>query len=126
MKILYIATISNTVNAFLIPQIKMLVDQGHHVDVAFNIVQEVKPEIAEMGCRVHVLEFQRSPLNKDNYKAYIKLKEIVKTEKYDLVHTHTPVASACVRLACKKMKGVKIMYTAHGFIFTKVHHLRIG
>ena len=77
MKILYVTTISNTVNAFLIPHIKMLIDEGHQVDVAFNIEQEIKPEIYEMGCKIHQLPFQRSPLKKDNLIAYKKLKHII-------------------------------------------------
>ncbi len=47
------------------------------------------------------------------------MKKLIKNEGYDLIHTHTPVASACVRLACKKMQGVKVIYTAHGFHFFK-------
>ena len=96
------------------------------MDVAFHIEQEVKSEVFEMGCKVHNLEFQRSPFNKDNYIAYKKIKKIIKDEKYDLVHTHTPVDSACVRLACRKMKNVKVLYTVHGFHFLKVHQLRTG
>lgn len=119
MKILFVTTISNTVNAFLIPHIKMLRDHGHQVDVAFNIVQEVKTEILEMGCKVHNIEFQRSPVSRKNISAYMKLKNLIISEKYDLVSTHTPVASACVRLACRNMKNVKVVYTAHGFHFYK-------
>lgn len=119
MKILYVTTISNTVNAFLIPHIKMLINQGHHVDVAFNIEQEVKPEIFEMGCKVYELTFQRSPLKKDNFRAYKMLKNIIISEKYDLVHTHTPVGSALVRLACRNLNNVRVFYTAHGFHFFK-------
>ncbi|PEW03717.1 glycosyltransferase family 1 protein [Bacillus cereus] len=117
MKILYVTTISNTVNAFLIPHIKLLIEQGHQVDVAFNIVQEVNPELIKLGCVIHNIEFQRSPVDRRNYSAYKKLKRIIQGEGYDVVHTHTPVASACVRLACKKIEGVKVMYTAHGFHF---------
>ncbi|MCQ6526094.1 glycosyltransferase family 4 protein [Bacillus mycoides] len=117
MKILYVTTISNTVNAFLIPHIKLLIEQGHQVDVAFNIVQEVNPELIKLGCVIHNIEFQRSPLDRRNYSAYKKLKRIIQSEGYDMVHTHTPVASACVRLACNKIEGVKVMYTAHGFHF---------
>lgn len=119
MKILYVTTVSGTVNAFLIPHIKMLVEQGHQVDVAFNIKTQVKQEIISMGCKIHSLEFERSPLNKGNYTAYRRLKKIIQNEKYDLVHTHTPIASACVRIACRKLKNVKVFYTAHGFHFYK-------
>lgn len=119
MKILYVTTISDTVNSFLIPHIKMLVDLGNHVDVAFNINQEVRPEIIDMGCKIHILDFQRSPINVNNYVAYKKLKKIIRDEKYELVHTHTPVASAIVRLVCKNIKDIKVLYTAHGFHFFK-------
>ncbi|OPJ55317.1 glycosyltransferase family 4 protein [Alkalithermobacter paradoxus] len=119
MKILYVTTISNTVNAFLIPHIKMLIDEGHHVDVAFNIEQEVKPEIYEMRCKIHQLPLQRSPLKRDNFRAYKMLKNIIISEGYDLVHTHTPVASAIVRFACRNLNNVKVFYTAHGFHFFK-------
>lgn len=119
MKILYVTTISNTVNAFLIPHIKMLINQGNQVDVAFNIVQEVNPELIALGCKVYNLEFQRSPLKINNYTAYKKLKNLILSENYDLVHTHTPVASACVRLACRKLNNIKVFYTAHGFHFFK-------
>ena len=119
MKILYVTTISNTVNAFLIPHIKMLIDGGHQVDVAFNIEQEIKPEIFEMGCKVYELPLQRSPLSRDNFRAYKMLKNIIISGGYDLVHTHTPVASAIVRLACRRLSSVKVFYTAHGFHFYK-------
>lgn len=119
MKILYVTTISNTVNAFLIPHIKMLIDEGHQIDVAFNIEQEVKSEIYEMGCKLHQLPLERSPLKKDNLRAFKMLKNIISIEGYDLVHTHTPVASAIVRLACRKLSNVKVLYTAHGFHFYK-------
>lgn len=119
MKILYVTTISNTVNAFLIPHIKMLIEEGHEVHCAFNIVKEVNEELIKMGCKIHNIEFQRSPLRKENIKAYKKLKKLIQQEKYDLVHTHTPVASACVRLACKNFNNIKVIYTAHGFHFYK-------
>lgn len=119
MKILFVATISNTINAFLIPHIKFLINQGHEVDVACNIVSEIDTKIIELGCKVHNIEFQRIPLKKDNYKAYKKIGEIVKREGYELVHTHTPIASFLVRLACKSNLKVKILYTAHGFHFMK-------
>jgi len=118
MKILHVTTISNTAK-FLIPHIKMLIELGHTVDVAFNIRQEIDPEIVKMGCKVHTIDFQRSPLHKDNIKAYVTLKKIITINNYELIHTHTPVASAITRLVCKNMGNIKIIYTAHGFHFYK-------
>jgi glycosyltransferase involved in cell wall biosynthesis len=63
------------------------------------------------------MEFQRSPLTRDNYSAYKKLKKLIIEKNYDVVHTHTPVASVCARLACRNLDNVKVIYTAHGFHF---------
>ena len=117
MKILYVATISRTIHAFLIPHIKMLIEKGHQVDVACNMVTEEDDRLLSLGCRYFNLGFQRSPVSMKNISAYRALKKLVRAEGYNLVHTHTPVASACVRLACRGLPGVKVFYTAHGFHF---------
>ena len=119
MKILYVSTISNTINAFMIPHIELLLDKGNHVDVACNIQREINPRLLERNCKVYNIEFQRSPLNKHNYNAYKKVKRLIQDEKYDLVHVHTPVASFLTRMACRKIPNLKILYTAHGFHFFK-------
>jgi glycosyltransferase EpsD len=119
LKILFVTTISNTINAFLIPHIELLVELGHEVDIACNIVREIDPKLLELGCKVHKVEFQRSPLKKDNYIAYKKIKKLVLSEGYELIHTHTPVASFLTRLACRNFTNVKVLYTAHGFHFYK-------
>jgi glycosyltransferase EpsD len=119
MKILYVTTISGTVNAFLIPHIKFLIEQGNEVGVAFNTIQEVSSELIKYGCKIHQIEFQRNPLKKENFTAYKKIYKIVSEEGYELVHVHTPVASFFTRLACRNMKHVKMLYTAHGFHFFK-------
>lgn len=124
MKILYVTTISNTINAFLIPHIELLISQGHQVDVACNINKEISESLISKGCNVYNIEFQRSPFTKENLVALKKIKNLIKAKEYDIVHTHTPIASTCVRLACKKNKKVKIIYTAHGFHFFQGAPLR--
>ncbi|MCM3586976.1 glycosyltransferase family 4 protein [Mesobacillus maritimus] len=119
MKILYVTTISNTVNAFLIPHIKLLVEQGHQVEVAFNVVQDVSPDLIELGIKIHNVDFQRSPLQKGNLLAYKKIQHLVMEEGFELVHTHTPIASFITRMACRNTPNTKILYTAHGFHFYK-------
>jgi hypothetical protein len=63
MKILFTTTISTTVNAFLVPHIKMLIDKGHIVDVAFRIDQQVDKRIYDLGCKVYEIPFTRNPLD---------------------------------------------------------------
>lgn len=116
MKILYVTTISNTINAFLTPHIQMLVDKGHSVDIACNITQELSPELREIVDITYNIPFDRSPLKRKNIKAYQNLKRVSRDNAYDIVHTHTPVASAISRMVFRKSKS-RVVYTAHGFHF---------
>ncbi|TCI46220.1 glycosyltransferase family 1 protein [Exiguobacterium sp. SH3S2] len=117
MKILYVTTVSNTANAFLIPHVRWLKENGHSIDITFNIDQEIKNELKEVVENIFVSKFNRSPLNIKNFFAYRELRKIIDKGGYDLVHTHTPVASAFVRYSLRKNKMTKVIYTAHGFHF---------
>lgn len=119
LKILYVATLSNTINAFLIPHIKMLVDEGHEVDIACNIDQKIDTKLKSIVGNIFKVNFNRSPFKLDNIKAYKEIIEIINQEKYEIIHTHTPTASAIVRLACRNLSNTKVIYTAHGFHFYK-------
>ena len=120
MKILYVTTVSMTMG-FFPEHVKMLLNEGHSVEIATNCEQPVPEIYNTLGCKVHNIPFSRSPFSKDNLKAYKMLKQLVETEHYDIVHTHTPNASMIARLACRKVRkqGTKVFYTAHGFHFFK-------
>lgn len=118
MKILYVTTISNTLNAFLIPHIKMLLDEGHQVSVACSIQQPLNIFFEKHDIPIYEIPFDRSPISNNNRLAYKRFKNLVKKENFDIIHTHTPVASMIVRMACRKAKS-KVFYTAHGFHFFK-------
>ena len=95
---------------------------GHTVEIACaEGTKPFNPVYSELGCKVHIIPFSRSPFSKGNLKAYKMFKQLVETEHYDIVHTHTPNASMIARLACRKIRkqGTKIFYTAHGFHFFK-------
>lgn len=119
MKILYVATTIGTINAFLIPHIEHLIQQGHQVEIACNTKRGIDSRIMELGCKVHDVNFQRYPFNRQNYSAYKKIKRIILSESYELIHTHTPIASFLTRMACRNIGDVKVIYTAHGFHFYK-------
>ncbi|MCD7716798.1 MAG: glycosyltransferase [Lachnospiraceae bacterium] len=121
MRILYVTTIGITM-CFFSEHIKMLLDGGNTVEVACNVQDSPVPDYCnEWNLKVHNIPFSRFPLSKNNLAAYKQMKHLVETECFDVVHTHTPNASACVRLACRKQRksGLKVVYTAHGFHFYK-------
>lgn len=121
MNILYITTIGVTMGFFK-SLIRALLDAGHTVDIATNENGGETPIpicYREWGCKVYPISCSRSPLNKGNLAAIREIREIVQKGNYDIVHCHTPIAAACTRLACRKLRktGVKVIYTAHGFHF---------
>lgn len=102
--------------------VRDLLDQGHTVDIACNEdISPVPQYYRDWGCKVFQHDCARSPLSAGNLKAVARIRRLVREEKYDIVHCHTPVASFCTRLACAGLRGqgVSVIYTAHGFHFYK-------
>lgn len=121
MRILYITTAGGTMN-FFVPLIKELIDDGNTVDIAtneFNGDSCVPDYYRQVGCHIFQISCVRTPLNTGNLSAINEIRRIVKNGKYDIVHCHTPIASACTRIACRPLRknGLKVIYTAHGFHF---------
>lgn len=116
MKILYVANIHRHFNAFHIPYIKWLIENGHEIHVAAN-----GEEVVEGVSRQFNVNIQRSPYRLENINAYRQLKNIIEQEKYDIVHCHTPMGGILGRLASNdvRKKGTKVIYTCHGFHFCK-------
>ena len=77
MKILYVATISLTMNSFFKPHIEMLFREGHNVDIACNYNDLALDNLyEELGCNFYQIDFSRSPLSAGNIKAYGQLKKV--------------------------------------------------
>lgn len=119
MKILYVATVGGFMKFFK-DLVRQLIDDGHVVDFAANQSSSKVPDYySKWGCKIFDISCSRSPLSFGNIKAIKQIRNLAK--EYDIVHCHTPIAAACTRLACKglRKKGVKVIYTAHGFHFYK-------
>ena len=71
------------------------------------------------GIYIHNIRFARSPFSPKNIKAYRELKRIIDSERFDLIHCHTPAVSFMTRVAARKARrqGTVVMYTCHGFHF---------
>jgi len=115
-KILFLATVDSHIYYFHIPFMKLLRDMGYDVEVAAG-PSEFKEKIEEEGFKVYPLPFSRNPLSFSNVKVFFVLLNLMKQQKYVMVHTHTPVASFVGRIAAKIAGVPHIVYTAHGFHF---------
>lgn len=67
------------------------------------------------------IPFSRNPFSLDNIEAYKKIKHLIDSEEFDLIHSHTPIAGVLTRLAARNRDREKArsVYTAHGFHFYK-------
>lgn len=124
MKALIVANLAGFAS-FLINDIKTLQDMGYKVSFVANANKlswnDTKEKLDNLGVEFKQVDFEsKNPFSNQNLKAYKQLKNILETEKYDLIHCHTPIAGLITRLAAVKCrrKGTCVIYTSHGFAFT--------
>lgn len=115
-KVLFTSHKAGFANSFNRPLIKLLKDAGAKVHYASNGDQH-----AQNCDEQFTLPISRSPFSLGNFKAYKQLKRIIETEKYDIIHCHTPTGGVVTRLAARhaRKNGTRVIYTAHGFHFFK-------
>lgn len=131
-KALMVAHVAYAIDMFNMPNIRLLINMGYEVQVACNFddrsslsdekVALLKEKLTALGVKYHNIPFERQPLKAANLKAFTQLKSLVDSEKFDLIHCHTPVGGIITRLAAassRKKNGTKVIYTAHGFHFFK-------
>src|SRR5574344_1847090 len=98
-KVLFTATVDSHILHFHIPYLKYFKEKGYEVHVATNGNAEIP------YCdKKHVISFERSPLKLNNLKAIRQLKKVIDTEKFDIIHTHTPMGSVVTRIAAMKSR----------------------
>ena len=115
-RILYVATSDIHIKTFHVPHIQWLKSQGHRVDLA---IENRGGHSFDCVDDVHYLSFPRKLVSRSHPGTLRRLREIVETGEYQLVHCHTPIPSALTRLAARRWRrqGGKVLYTAHGFHF---------
>ena len=116
-KLLIITTISRTIRDFTIPYIRHFKSLGWQVDgMALDITNNDEC-IRELDS-VWEIQWSRNALDPRNFfKGVARVKEVVASENYDIVHVHTPIAAFVTRYALKKFTKTRVVYTAHGFHF---------
>ncbi len=128
-RVLMVASVPSMIGSFNMDNIRILLDMGYVVDVACNFTdvsvwpeeksERLKKELNELNIECLQLNFSRSPLHINGHvKSYKETLRLLRERKYLFIHTHTPTASAIVRMAAHKT-GTRVIYTAHGFHFYK-------
>jgi len=115
-KILIVSTVSRQFYLFEQGNIEVLKSLGYEIHGAANF-DDANERLDALDIIRHPFDIQRSPFSLKNIKAYKQLKKIMKSEKFDVVHCHSPMGGVLARLAARAVGIKTVIYTAHGFHF---------
>lgn len=113
MKILFVSHVANF-QKFNKPYMLWFKEQGWTVDYAAT-----DDEVILNADNSYTIDFRRNPLNPKNIKALSQMIKLLKKNRYDIIHCHTPVGGVIARVAALFSPKTKVIYTAHGFHFFK-------
>ncbi|MCT4593950.1 MAG: glycosyltransferase family 4 protein [Anaeromicrobium sp.] len=112
-KILQVAAIDKTIYKFILPLMKKLKENNYEVICVCSDTGS-SGLIRKEGFKVYNINIDRKISPVSNIKTIRNIFKIIKNEKINIVHTHTPIASVLGRIAAKIAKVDKVIYTAHG------------
>lgn len=117
---LFVTTVPITLEAFLVPFAAHFRQRGWRVDALANGASTSDHIASAYDDRFDVA-WSRNPLAPGNLiGAASRVRRIVESGGYDIVHVHTPIAAFVTRYALRKrITGQRpaVIYTAHGFHF---------
>lgn len=115
-RILEVTALDATVYALLMPLLHRLSAAGYDVHVACSRSEE-SPDDSDIGFPLHSIRFRRKLFSFLHIVAFLQLLRLLRRERFDVVHVHTPIASVIGRLAARVARVPHVVYTAHGFYF---------
>jgi glycosyltransferase EpsD len=112
-KILYCAsTVSHLLN-FHLPYLRAFHEMGYEVWVAAE--KEMPVPYAD---QVVALPFRKKITSPENIRAVLAARKMMKEQNFDLVSTHTMLASAVIRAGILMLRSKpKVVCTIHGYLF---------
>lgn len=120
-RVLQVATSGLTFKALLLPLVDRLESEGFSVSICCSDGPHTR-ELVAQGYRVLPVQIDRRISLASNLRSLWQLYRLMRRERFDIVHVHTPVAAVLGRLAARLAGVPLIIYTAHGFYFHE--HMR--
>lgn len=116
MKICQLCTVDFTMRQFLLPLMIGMREAGHEV-IGVCADGPLLTPVRAAGFRVETVPLARSANPVRAAKSVASLFRLLRRERFDLVHVHTPAAAFVGRFAARFAGAPRIVYTAHGFYF---------
>lgn len=114
-RILFCASTISHINNFHLPYLKAFHECGYEVWV----VADTKEPIA-FADHVVALPLHKRLMSYQNVKAIFMVKRLLKAKNFDVISTHTTLASAVVRAAIISLRRKpKVFCTVHGYLFNQ-------
>ena len=113
---LQLAAVEATLTHLLFPLLKRLQTEGYAVHVACT-PGERWLDLAREGFVTWPVPIARRALTPAHLTSLWRLYRLMKAQRFDIVHVHTPVAAVLGRLAAAWAGVPHVVYTAHGFYF---------
>lgn len=128
-KVLILASVASMIDQFNMPNINLLIDMKCKVHVACNFeegstcsseqIERLKSTLESLEIEYYQIDFKRNVMKMpSNIAAYKQVHNLMKSNKYEFAHCHSPIGGVIGRLA-GNFTDTKIIYTAHGFHFYK-------
>lgn len=128
-RVLMLASVASMIDQFNLPNIQLLLKMGYEVHVACNFkegntcdekqILRLKKQLCHMQVSWHQWDCPRSIRSiKKCCTAYRQLWKLTGRYSYAWIHCHSPVGGALARVAAH-WRGIRVIYTAHGFHFYK-------
>lgn len=119
-KILFAASTLSHIRNFHLPYLEEFHRLGYEVWVATNSEEPVV-----YADHVVALPFAKKLLSRRNIKAIFMARKLFREQKFDLISTHTALASAVLRAAVLLLPSrPKVFCTVHGYLFHESDGLR--
>ena len=117
-RLLLVTTVPSTFY-FLLPYASYFSAKGWQVD-GMTGQAPMPAQTRSALAHVHAVSWSRRLADPSNLRAVLQVRRILRDGRYDIVHTHTPIASFVTRVATATIPRTsrpRLAYTAHGFHF---------
>lgn len=105
-----------TASLLLTAQLKKLKEAGYEVHVTCSS-GKYSSILIENGFQLKPIRFIKHVVSLGHLKSIFELYQLMRHEKYDIVHVHNVITAFLGRIAAKLARVPIVIYTLHGFYF---------